>query len=62
MEAQACGTPVIISNVPGLKEATSPSMTSLVIFKYTVNEFTNGVIKLYENTTLMNQMRSHGGK
>lgn len=62
VEAQACGTPVIISDIPGLKEATCPSITSLVIPKYTVNEFANGIIKLYENTTLMERMRSHGLK
>lgn len=62
VEAQACGRPVIISNVSGLKEATCPSITSLVISKYTANEFANGIIKLYENSTLMEQMGSQGLK
>lgn len=62
VEAQACGRPVIISNVSGLKEATCPSITSLVLSKYTANEFANGIIKLYENTTLMEQMGSQGLK
>lgn len=39
VEAQACGTPVIISDVLGLKEATSPFISSLVISKYTAKHF-----------------------
>lgn len=62
VEAQACGRPVIISDVQGLKEATCPSITSLVISKYTANEFAYGIIKLYENSTLMEQMSSQGVK
>lgn len=30
VEAQACQIPVIISNVPGLKEATRPQISSVV--------------------------------
>lgn len=31
VEAQACGTPVIISDIPGLMEATLPNQSSLVV-------------------------------
>lgn len=31
VEAQACGTAVIISNIPGLMEATRPGQTSIVV-------------------------------
>lgn len=31
VEAQACGTPVIISDIPGLMEATVPGKTSVVV-------------------------------
>ena len=31
VEAQACGTPVIISDIPGLMEATDPGITSVVV-------------------------------
>lgn len=59
VEARACGTLVIISDIPGLKEATCPFITSLLISQYTVNEFANGIIKLYDHTNLIERMRSN---
>lgn len=33
VEAQACSCPVIISDIPGLMEATNPGVTSLVVLR-----------------------------
>lgn len=38
VESEACGTPVIVSNVGGLMESTKPNETSLVIVKKSVED------------------------
>ncbi len=40
VESEACGTPVIVSNVGGLMESTKPNETSLVVEKKSVEDLT----------------------
>lgn len=52
VEAQACQIPVIISNVPGLKEATRPQISSVVLEKIDAREIADAILQLYENRQL----------
>lgn len=47
VEAQSCGAPVIISDIPGLMEATKPGETSVVIQRGNVNELAQAIIEMY---------------
>ena len=49
VEAEACGTPVIISDIPGLMEATKPGVTSIVVPRNNSLAIAEAVIELYEN-------------
>lgn len=49
VEAQACGTPVIVSDIPGLMEATSPGQSSLVVPRKDERALADAIVKLYEN-------------
>lgn len=49
IEAQACGCPVIISDVQGLMEATSPGNSSIVVKKQREEELAKTIIDLYDN-------------
>lgn len=48
VEAQACETPLIISDIPGLKEATSPGESSYVISAGKEKELARAIVYLYE--------------
>jgi len=52
VEAQACQVPVIISDVPGLKEATRPQISSVVLEKIDAREIADDILQLYENEHL----------
>lgn len=62
VEAQACGTPVIISDVPGLMEATSPGYSSLVVIRNMPHEIAKTLCKLYHECKLREQMGANGQK
>lgn len=47
VEAQACGIPVIISDVEGLKEATNPGITSIVFSAGDYRGLAEAIIELY---------------
>lgn len=49
VEAEACGTAVIISDIPGLMEATKPGLTSVVVHRENAEEIAAAVIDLYDN-------------
>ena len=49
VEAQACGTPVIISDIPGLMEATVPEKTSIVVKRKDERELADAIISLYKD-------------
>lgn len=56
IEAEACGTPVIISNVPGLLETTVPNISSIVFDKGDASKLANCIINLYNNPQKINKM------
>lgn len=62
VEAQACGIPVIASNVGGLPEATSPGVSSLLIEKEDVNGLCIALEKLIKDSELRAEMGSNGRK
>lgn len=49
VEAQACGCPVVISDIPGLMEATKPGETSIVVPKGDAQKVAQALVELYEN-------------
>lgn len=56
VEAQACGIPVIISNVDGLKEATSPEESSLVFEAGNHKKLSEALALLYFDEQRRNNM------
>lgn len=56
VEAQACGIPVIISNIDGLKEATSPGVTSVVFETGNYKALSSAIIDLYVNKSKREEM------
>lgn len=60
IEAEACGCPIIISDVPGLMEATMPGESSVVVVKRNERELANTIIQLYENKYMRETMGAAG--
>lgn len=60
VEAQACGTPVIVSNVGGLPEATSQGYSSIIVEPRNPFEIYTALKKLIEDTNLRTQMGKNG--
>ena len=60
VEAQACGTPVIISDVPGLMEATYPEHTSIVVKRKDEKALADAIVKLYNEYSLRIKMGING--
>lgn len=60
VEAQACGIPIIISDVPGLMEASNPNISSIVVAKR--NEFllSKAIMDLYYNKEKRVRMGIYG--
>lgn len=56
VEAQACGVPLIVSDVPGLLEATRPEETSFVVKKNNEYELAKSIMILYKNEKLRKKM------
>lgn len=56
VEAQACGVPVIITDVGGLKETTCPGKTSLVVEIGDTEAISEAIIRLYDDKELREQM------
>lgn len=52
VEAQACKTTVIISDIPGLMEATKPGITSIVVPRNDAKSIAKVIEQLYENPEL----------
>ncbi|WP_288222151.1 glycosyltransferase [uncultured Clostridium sp.] len=61
VEAQACGVPVIVSDAPGLMEATNPGYSSLVFKKKDINDLANKIEMLLEDN-LRKSMGSNARK
>lgn len=49
VEAEACGIPVIISDIPGLMEATEPGKSSIVFQRKDVKQLAEKIIHLYDS-------------
>lgn len=62
VEAQACGTPVIVSNIDGLMEATLPNKSSLVFNKGDYKDLANRIIYLIENYNIRSDMGKNARK
>lgn len=62
VEAQACGAPVIISDIPGLMEATLPEKTSLVVPRKDERALAEVIIRLYSNSKMRDKMGTEGRK
>ncbi len=60
VEAQACGIPVIISDIPGLMEATKPDSTSIVVERKNETQLADKIIFLYDNAQIRKQMGCSG--
>lgn len=58
VEAQACGTPVIISDIPGLMEATFPGKSSVVVPRNNAEVIAEAIIELFQD----NEKRIKMGK
>ncbi|MBR6743032.1 MAG: glycosyltransferase [Clostridia bacterium] len=56
VEAQSCGCPVIISDIPGLMEATKPGETSIVVPKKNEKAVADALFRLYNDATLRREM------
>lgn len=60
VEAEASGVPVIISDVPGLMEATSPGVTSLVVKRCDEYDLANAIVELKKNPERRKRMGEEG--
>lgn len=62
VEAQASGCPVIISDIPGLMEATQPNQTSLVVPRKDERAVADAIVRLFENRELRQRLGVQGRK
>ena len=60
VEAQACGTATIITDIPGLMEATTPGKSSLVVKRKCAQELAKAIYKMYIDLDLRNNMARNG--
>ncbi len=60
IEAQACGTPVIVSAIPGLMETTNPGHSSLVVRQKDPHEIAEGIRRLYHEIDYRNHLGENG--
>lgn len=60
VEAQACETPVIITDVPGLMESTLPGVSSVVVRRHAHTEIAEAIIALYDDPARRAAMGSAG--
>ncbi len=60
VEAQACGTATVITDIPGLMEATLPQKTSIVISRNDSKALAKAIIDLYNNPQKRNELGLNG--
>ncbi len=60
VEAQACGCPVIISDIPGLMESTKPGETSLVVPRKNERALADALVSLFYDAPLRKKMGQAG--
>jgi glycosyltransferase involved in cell wall biosynthesis len=61
IEAQACGVPIIISDVQGLKETTSPN-SRYIVPRYSENALADAIVDLYYDSDKRKKMGENGRK
>jgi len=62
VEAEACGTPLIVTDVGGLMESTKPNVTSLVAKKNSVEDLAEKIEKLVKDKKLRLKMGTDARK
>lgn len=62
VEAQACGTPVIISDIPGLMEATIPGETSVVVPRGNSEKLAQAMYDIYVDANQRKKLGQQGRK
>lgn len=62
VEAQASGIPVIISDIPGLEEATKPGFTSIVLPRKDILKLAEQIIDLYDHPAIRKEIGEEGRK
>ena len=60
VEAQACGTPIIVSDIPGLRESTCPGESSIVIPSKDARALAEAIFRLYKDKELRVKMGAAG--
>lgn len=60
VESQACGTAVIISDIPGLMEATKPGKSSIVVPRNDVDSIVKAIEKLFFYPKLRKNYADYG--
>lgn len=60
VEAQACGTAVIVTDVPGLMEATKPGESSIVVKRRDSVAISKKIVCLYKNESIRKKMEKNG--
>lgn len=60
VEAQACGAPLIISDIPGLKEACCEGQTALVVQPRSPESLAEGIMRLAQDSNLRFEMSKKG--
>lgn len=60
VEAQSCGCPVVVSDIPGLMEATNPGVTSMVMPRKNERALADALISLYRDETRRKEMGAAG--
>lgn len=60
VEAQACCTPVIISDIPGLMEATVPGKTSVVVPRNSPEKLAAAIYEMYIDADKRNSLGRNG--
>jgi glycosyltransferase involved in cell wall biosynthesis len=56
IEANACGTPVISANVPGLRDSVKDGQSGLLYEYGSIDELTNCILKILDNESLRLQL------
>ena len=62
VEAEAMGTPVIVSNIPGPIDAMRENETGLIVEKKDATNLYNAMKKIYTDKSLHNRLRSNARK
>lgn len=60
VEAQACGTAVIVTDIPGLMEATEPGVSSIVVRRSDVLSLEEAIENLYNDNKLRQDLGRNG--